>query len=92
MPRLSFANRHDPYWDMDGAGARRHRNQQRLVRAAVWLLVVLALVFAATRLPAVDPEFLIRGDGRPILAGALLTILGSAALLALARVRHVSRN
>ncbi|HLO36278.1 MAG TPA: hypothetical protein VK194_09355 [Candidatus Deferrimicrobium sp.] len=93
MSRLSLAlHRHDPYWDVDGAGVRRQRTQRRIARTAVWFLVVLALAFVATRLPTVDPEFLIHGDGRPILAAALLTILGAAALLALARVRHVSRD
>lgn len=92
MPHLSLARRHDPYWDMDGKGARLQRTKQRLVRLAAWVAVVAVLAFVATRLPSVDPEFLFRGSGRPILGGALLTILGSAALLALARVRHVNRS
>jgi hypothetical protein len=91
--RLSLAaRRHDPYWDMDGKGARRVRTKRRFAQLAVWFLVVLALAFVATRLPAVDPEYLIAGSGRPILAGALLSMLGAAALLALSRVRHVSRG
>jgi hypothetical protein len=77
---------------MDGRGARRVRNKRRFAQAAVWFLVVLALAFVSTRLPSVDPEYLIAGDGRPILAGALLTLLGAAALLALSRVRRVSRD
>lgn len=93
MSRLSAAlRRHDPYWDMDGAGARRQRFQRRFVRFLTWVLIVVILAFAATRLPAIDPEYLVRGDGRPILAGALLTILASATLLALARIRNVSRS
>jgi hypothetical protein len=59
---------------------------------AIWLAVIVALAFVATRLPSIDPEYLIRGSGRPILAGALLTILGSATLLALARMRHTRRD
>jgi hypothetical protein len=91
--RLSLApRRHDPYWDMDGRGARRLRTKRRFAQAAVWFLVLLALVFVATRLPAVDPEYLIAGNGRPILAGSLLSLLGAAALLALSRVRHVRRD
>jgi hypothetical protein len=77
---------------MDGKGARRVRSKRRFVQAAVWFLVVLALAAVSTRLPAVDPEYLIAGGGRPILAGALLAMLGAAALLALSRVRHVGSN
>lgn len=91
MPRLSAPlRRHDPFWDLDGESARRVRTQRRVVRQAIWLLIVIAVAFAATRLPSVDPEFLIRGDGRPLLAGALLTLLGASALLALARIRHTT--
>jgi hypothetical protein len=93
VPRLSLApGRHDPFWDLDGAGVRRQRTQRRLTRYVVWVGVLAILAVVLTRLPAIDPEFLIEGGGRPILAGALLTMLGSAALLALARVRHVSRS
>ena len=93
MSRLSLApRRHDPYWDTDGAGARRVRAKRRFAQAAVWFLVVLALAFAAARLPAIDPEYLIAGGGRPILAGALLSLLGAATLLARSRVRRVGRD
>ena len=93
MSRLSLVpRRHDPYWDLDGAGARQHRTKQRIVRLAAWVVLVAVLAFALTRLPAVDPDFLFRGAGRPLLAGALMTILAAAALLALARIRHVSRS
>ena len=93
MSRLSLApRRHDPYWDMDGAGARRVRTKARVVRLAIWVALLAALAVIATRLPTIDPEYLIRGGGRPILAGALLALLGAAALLALVRVRHVSRH
>ncbi len=90
MSRLPAApRRHDPYWDMDGAGARRVRTQRRVVRLGIWFLVVVALAVVASQLPAVDPEYLLHGDGRPVMAGALLTLLGSAALLALARMHRV---
>jgi hypothetical protein len=93
VSRLSLAPRHhDPYWDMDGVGARHQRTKRRLVRLAVWVVLIATLAVIATRLPAVDPEYLVHGGGRPILAGALMTLLGAAALLALARVRHVSRD
>jgi hypothetical protein len=84
--------RRDPYWDMDGAGARRARLRKALVRYAAWLLILAVFTLVALNLPTIDPEYLIRGDGRPILAAALLALLGSAALLALARVRHASRS
>ena len=84
--------RRDPYWDMDGVGARRARIRKALVRYSAWLLILAVFVLVALNLPAIDPEYLIRGDGRPILAGALLALLGSAALLALARVRHTSQS
>jgi hypothetical protein len=77
---------------MDGKGARRVRAKRRFAQLAVWFLVVLALAFVSTRRPAVDPEYLIAGGGRPILAGALLAMLGAAALLALSRVRRVGRD
>jgi hypothetical protein len=90
LSRLSVApRRHDPYWDMDGAGARRVRTQRRVVRLGIWFLVVVALAVVASQLPAVDPEYLLHGAGRPLMAGALLTLLGAAALLALARMHRV---
>ena len=93
MSRLSIApRRHDPYWDMDGRGARHLRSRQRLVRLAIWVAIVAVFAIAATRLPTIDPDYLFNGDGRPLLAGALLTLLGAAALLALVRVRTVSRD
>ena len=93
MSRLSLmSNRHDPYWDVDGAGARRQRAKARLVRFAAWIVALAVLAVALTHLPSIDPEYLVRGDGRPIFAGALLTLLGAAALLALVRVRSVGRR
>jgi hypothetical protein len=83
--------RRDPYWDMDGVGARRSRIRKALVRYAAWLLVLAIFVLVALNLPSIDPEYLIRGDGRAILAAALLALLGAAALLALARIRHTSQ-
>jgi Zn-dependent M28 family amino/carboxypeptidase len=77
---------------MDGAGARRSRTKRRVLRFAIWVVALAVLAVALTRLPAIDPEYLIRGEGRPLFAGALLTLIGSAALLALARVRYVNRH
>ena len=93
MSRPSIApRRHDPYWDVDGTGAQRLRTKQRVIRIVIWLGIVAILAVVATRLPSIDPDYLIRGAGRPVLAAALLTVLGAAALLALARIRHVSRH
>ena len=93
MPRLTLASRsHDPYWDLDGQGARRSRIQHRVVQWAVRLLIVLVIAVVATRLPSVDPALLTTPAGKPILAGALFSILGVAALLALARIRSVTRH
>ena len=92
MTRLSLAPRHDPYWDMDGKRARRQRAKQRLVRYVAWIVLLAVFAIAAANLPAVDPEYLLRGEGRPLMAGALLTLLGAAALLALARIRRSSHG
>ena len=93
MSRLSLASRrHDPYWDVDGAGARHQRTRQRIARIGVWFAIVVVLAVVVSQLATVDPEYLFRGAGRPILAGAMMTILGTAALLALAHIRHVSRR
>lgn len=86
MARL-FSRRPDPFWD-DGRGARRVRLQRRIVRLGVAFIAVVLLVLLVTRLPAIDPAFLTTGGGRPILAGALLALLGSSVLLGLARMRH----
>ena len=90
MPRLSLARRHDPFWDIDGEGARRARSQRRLVRYGTWLIALLVVAIVASQLPTVDPDFLVRGDGRPLLAGAIMTLLASSVLLALARMRTSS--
>jgi hypothetical protein len=84
--------RRDPYWDMDGTGARRARLRRALVRYTEWLLILAVFTLVALNLPTIDPEYLIRGDGRPILAAALLALLGAAALLALARIRRTSQG
>jgi len=93
VTRLSLApNRHDPYWDLDGANAQRHRTKQRIVRTTAWLVILVALGFMATRLPSIDPDFLLRGEGRPVMAAALFGLLGAAAILALARIRNTSKG
>jgi hypothetical protein len=93
VPRLSFASRsHDPYWDLDGKGARRSRHQRRFVRWVVLLIVILTLAVLLTRLHAIDPTVLASPAAKPILAGAILSLLGASALAALARVRSVGRH
>lgn len=88
MPRLTrSSNRHDPFWDMDGAGARRVRTQRKFARYATWLIALLVIALVATRLPTVDVAFLVSGAGRPILGGAILALLGASVLLALGKMR-----
>jgi len=90
MPQLTRSPDHDPFWDMDGKGARRSRLRRRFVRSAVLVIAVLAVGVLITRLPTVDPQYLISGDGRPIMAGALLALLGSSILIALAWMRKTA--
>ena len=92
MPRLSFAPnaRHDPFWDMDGRSARRARLRRKFVRYGTLLVGASLIAIAVTRLPAIDPQFLIFGEGRPILFGALIALLGSTILIGLAWVRRGS--
>ncbi|HUQ79009.1 MAG TPA: hypothetical protein VM427_09100 [Patescibacteria group bacterium] len=89
MPRLTRSSkRHDPFWDMDGAGARRVRSQRRFARYATWLISFLVVAVVATRLPSIDPEFLVSGAGRPILGGAILALLAASVLLAVSKMRE----
>jgi hypothetical protein len=81
-------DRHDPFWDMDGKGARRVRLQRRLMRSAMLLLALVAVAVLVSHIPTIDPEFLVSGGGRPILAGMLLALLGTSILIALSRMRH----
>lgn len=83
---LPFARR-DPFWD-DGRGARRARLRQRIIRFLSLVVAILVVVTIATRMPPVDPSFLLTDDGKPLTAGALMALLGSAILIALARMRH----
>ena len=93
MAHLSLpSRRRDPYWDMDGQAARRHRTKRRIVRYVTWILVIAAVALASLHLPSVDMEYLLRGEGRPVMAAGLLGLLGSAAILALARIRRASED
>jgi hypothetical protein len=93
VPTLSLlSHRHDPYWDVDGASARRARVKRRVSRFGVWIVMLALLAAALTRLPSIDPGYLLQGGGRPILGAALLGLVGAAALLALARVRYLKRR
>ena len=87
MTRLSLAQRHDPYWDLDGSGARRSRHQRQFVRWTVRLIAILAIAVLVTRLPAVDPSVLTTPEGKPILAAAVFSLLAMFTLLALAKIR-----
>ena len=89
MSRLSLgATRHDPFWDLDGKSARRSRLRRKLVRYLVLAFAAVGVALVATRLPAVDPTFLMTSDGRPYLAVAIFALLGSTILLGLSRLRH----
>jgi hypothetical protein len=56
------------------------------------LVAIVLVAFLATRLPAIDPSVLASPEGKPLLAGALLSLLGVSVLLGLARMRYVSRH
>ena len=89
MSRLSIgATHHDPFWDLDGTSARRSRLRRKLVRSVTLVLAAILIGFVVTRLPAIDPTFLLTGDGRPYLAAAIFALLGSTILLGLSRLRH----
>ena len=92
MSRLPLARHHDPYWDMDGKGARRQRMKRSLVRFVTWLLILAVVAVASLNFPSIDPEYVLHGDGRILMAGALLTLLAAAALLALVRVRRIAHE
>jgi len=85
-------NRHDPYWDLDGAGVRRTREQRRHVRGAAMLAAIVLVLLLVSRLPAIDPTVLTTPEGKPLLAGALLCLLATSVLLAIARIRYVRRH
>ncbi|MEA2518041.1 MAG: hypothetical protein QOF49_121 [Chloroflexota bacterium] len=88
MPRLTRSpDRHDPFWDLDGAGAQRVRKQRRAARYLTWLIAMLVVGLVATRLPSIDAQFLISGAGRPILGGAILALLAASILLAIGKMR-----
>ena len=96
MPLLSAAPTHDPFWGLDGKNAQQARLRRRVTRfvtlAILAILAALLVALFATRLPTVDPQYLLTGEGRPILAAAILTILGSTMLLGLARLRHPAQR
>jgi hypothetical protein len=93
VSRLSLAShRHDPYWDLDGSGARRSRTHRRFVRWGVALVVILVIGLLVTRLPAIDASVLTGAAGKPILAGAILSVLAACVLVGLARLRSVNRG
>jgi hypothetical protein len=88
MPRLHAADGHDPFWDIDGKGARRTRIRRKFVRTAVFLIAALVAVVLVTRLPAIDASFLMVENGRPLLTGVIFALLASTILLGLIRLRR----
>jgi hypothetical protein len=93
MNRLSLApHRRDPFWDLEGTGARRDRQKRLLVRYVAWVLLIAVLALVVTHLPAIDPSYLASPEGKPVLAAGLFGLLGAAAILALARVRRIGHH
>lgn len=92
MNRLSPDDRHDPYWGLDGKSASRARHQRQFVRWGVRLVAILALAVLVTRLPAIDATVIFTPAGRPILAGAIFSLLAACMLLGLARMRSTDRS
>jgi hypothetical protein len=93
MSPVARAHRSDPFWDLDGAGARRSRRRRQATRLAIGaLMAALAVVLAATlaaRIPEMDPGF-VREAGRPLLAAAVLSLLAAAVLIGLSRMRRAT--
>lgn len=87
MSRPVRAARHDPFWDLDGKGARRLRARQRVVQVLLALMAVSVLAVVVTHVPAVDAADLTQGSGRPALIGVLLAIVAACALVAATRFR-----
>jgi len=52
---------------------------------------ILALAVLLTRLTAIDPSILTTPDARPILAAAVLSLLATFVLLAIAKIRSGDR-
>jgi uncharacterized integral membrane protein len=83
---------HDPYWDLDGTGVRRTRAHRKVVKRVAVLVGILLIALAVTRLPPIDPTVLTSEAAKPLIAAALLALLGASVLLGLARMRYVSRH
>ena len=93
MQRPASTRAHDPFWDLDGAAARRSRLQKRVFRAGLMALAILFLAVVATRLPAFDPQLITNnGSLRPVLAVALLALLACCVLVGAARIRTTSSH
>jgi hypothetical protein len=93
VTRLSPApDRHDPYWDLDGVGARRARDQRKSIKRIAMLVAIIVVTFLVTRLPPMDPAVLTSAEGKPLLAGALMALLAASVLLGLARMRYANRR
>jgi hypothetical protein len=92
MPHLALtATKHDPFWGMDGKNARRTRFRRKFVRTVVFVIAALVAVVLITRLPAIDPSFLMVENGRPLLTGVIFALLASTILLGLVRLRRSQR-
>lgn len=88
MSSLSRSDGHDPFWGMDGKSARRSRFRRKFVRTMVFLIVAIVAVVLVTKLPAIDPSFLMVENGRPLLTGIIFALLATTIVLGLARLRR----
>jgi hypothetical protein len=61
MPTLPGLGRNDPWWDLDGKGARRTRLRQRIVASLAFALAIVSLgLTAAVWIREVAPVILAR--------------------------------
>jgi hypothetical protein len=51
----SAANRHDPWWDLEGAGARRLRRMRHIEALMAWLGVVAVSLLAVVGAGPIEP-------------------------------------
>ena len=80
----------DPYYDLDGAAAKRERTE-RVRRRTLWRAVLglsaMLLLLMLARLPQIDASSLVRGNGQALLL-ASLAVDAFACLLIFAKTRR----
>lgn len=83
-----FVGRRDPFWDVQGQGARRTRMRRRIVTAMVVALSATILVLILERLLTVDAGQILVGPGRPLVFSALVADTLACALIFANELRH----